>query len=74
MTIQYLERAVPEPNVFLFYQEIKFISETSNLRDMFKKTSMSVCISNIVISPDPVSYSINFSSNDDSRKHNREPC
>jgi len=37
------------------------------LRDMFKKTSNSICI--VMVSPDPFSYPINIFSYEDTRKH-----
>jgi hypothetical protein len=46
----------------------------ADLRVMFKKVSKSFCTSTVVVSPDPfVSYSINFFSYDDARKHIRKP-
>jgi hypothetical protein len=52
--IWHLRRAVPRPKVLLFTRKQSFINET-DLGGMLKKASKSVCTSNIVLSPDPVS-------------------
>jgi hypothetical protein len=55
-----------------FYQKNVSSMKQVDLRDMFKKASTSVGISTILTPPNPfVSYSMNFFSYEDSRKHRR---
>jgi hypothetical protein len=55
MILWHLKRAVPRPKVMLFMTKKKPVSlKQADLRDMFKKTSKSVCTSTVLVSPDPM--------------------
>jgi hypothetical protein len=51
----------PKTRCFAFYLKAASSVKRANIRDMFKKASNSVCTLTIVVSPDPISYSVNFS-------------
>ena len=56
-----------------FYQKKCLLVKQVDLRDMFKKASVSVCTSTAVAPSDPVTYYINLFSHKDSTKHRRGP-
>jgi len=54
ITTRCLRRVVPKTGSCAFYQQ-KVSVEHADLREMFKKSSKSVCSSTVVVSPDPPS-------------------
>jgi hypothetical protein len=73
LIIRHLGIVISRPKVLLFTRKKLSPMKQADLRDMFKKASMSIYTSAVVVSPDPlVSYSINFFSHKDSIKHKKE--
>jgi hypothetical protein len=68
LIIRHLWREIPRPEG-LFLHTNSFTYKPGRPQGHVQNATKSVHISTVVISPDPVSYSINFLSYEDSRKH-----
>ena len=69
-----LEDCSTKNGSFAFFREKASSMRQADLRDIFKKTFKSICISAGVVSPDPLSPALsNFFSYKDSRKDRRGP-
>jgi hypothetical protein len=69
-----LQKSSPKTRSFAFDQTKASSMEQSNLRDMFRKTSKSVCTSIILASPNPLSPTPSATNTPENTKDDPKPA